>query len=139
MSREVYAWPEMTLYVFTGTTSGIFAYAESVALQVSPKVSKFQHFGSAGADSYTQRTILRETDKEVTLSIGALYAGPGLYGMLASGANISATINLLTSADYDSSTFTLWSARANDFSLQGSEGNIWKQNLRLIAPDVSGI
>jgi hypothetical protein len=136
-SRETYAFPEMTLYVWTGTGSALVAYAQDVELQISRSIKKFLF--PTTAVGYASRSQFVETDKNVSLSIGTFYAGASLYGMLASGANISATINLSAPADGASSVFTVWSAQMPDFDLQGSEGNIWKQKVKLISPDCSGL
>jgi ABC-type Na+ transport system ATPase subunit NatA len=136
-SREVFAWPELALYVWTGNASAIMAYAESVELSVSRALTKFLYpttgVGYAGRSQYV------ETNKTVAMTIGTLYAGAGLYGMLASGANISATVSLSTLADGSTSVFTLWSAQMPDFSLQGGEGAVFKQKVKIIAPDCSGL
>lgn len=136
-SREVFAWPELSLYVWTGGSSAILAYAEDVQLQVSRSLTKYLYMTTGVG--YASRSQYVETNKEVSLTLGRLYAGAGLYGMLASGANISATLNLSGGADGVTSVFTLWSAQIPDFSLQGAEGNIFKEKLKLIAPDCSGV
>lgn len=139
-SREVFAFPEATLYLYTAASSGIFAYAQDIQVQVSRSLTKFT-FPVTGV-GYAARTKYVETDKQVTLSIGALFAGASLYQMMASGnsgVNISATVNFLTSADGATATFTLWSAQMPDFSLQGGEGGLWRQSVKIIAPDISGV
>ena len=136
-SREVYAWPEMSLFAWTGTGSAIAAYVEDVQLQVSRSITKLLDMTTAVG--YADRTKYVETNKEVTLTIGAMYAGLSFYGMLASGANISANIYFSAPADGVTSTFILWSAQMPDYNLQGSEGTVWKQKTKIIAPDISGV
>lgn len=136
-SREVYSWPELTLYCFTGTSSAIMAYAESVDLSVSRSLTKFL-YPTTGV-GYAARSQFVETNKTVALTIGKLYAGVSLYGMLQSGVNISATVNLSAPADGASSTLIIWSAQHSDFNLQGGEGAVFKEKVKLMAPDISGI
>ncbi len=136
-SREPFAWREALLYCYTGNSSAIVAYAENLELQVTRSITKFL-YPTTGV-GYAARTQYVETDKNVTLNIGALFAGQSFYAMLQSGANISATVNFLTSADGASSTFIIWSAQMPDFGLQGTEGGIWKQKIKIIGPDCSGI
>lgn len=139
-SIEVYSWPECTLYAYTGATSAVIAYAESVDLQVTRTLHKFL-FPITGV-GYAARTQYVEEDKNVTMTLGVMYAGASFYALLASGnsgVNISATVNLVGGADGATSTFTLWSAQMPDFTLQGSDGAIWKQKLKIISPDLSGI
>jgi hypothetical protein len=136
-SKEVFSWPEAALFVWNGTGSGVLAYAQDVDLQVSRSISKYL-FMTTGV-GYAARTKYVETDKNVSLTLGALYAGASLYGMLASGANISATVNFSAPADGASSMFTIWSAQMPDFQLQGSDGGIWKEKVKLQSPDLSGL
>lgn len=136
-SIETYAFPELTLYVWTGASSGLIAYADSVDVQVSRTIQKFLY--PITGVGYAARTQYVETDKSVTLSLGVLYAGASVYGMLASGANISATVNFIGAADGVTSTFTVWSAQMPDWSLSVGDGQIAKQKVKLIAPDISGV
>jgi hypothetical protein len=136
-SREIFSYPEMSLYLYTGSTSGIFAYAENVELSVARTIARFVF--PDPALSYSQRTLYIENDRQVTLTLGALYAGQSVYAMLQSGANISATINFNTVADGKSANFVLWSAQVRDFKLGGAEGAVWHQNLTLISPGISGL
>lgn len=135
-SREVYAWPEATLYVWTGNGSATLAFAERLQLQVNRGLQKYL-FLTTGTP-YAGRTQYVETNREVTLTIGALYAGQNLFGMLMSGANISASLNFQSSADGATATFVLWSAQMPEFSLEGGEGDVWRQSVKIIAPDISG-
>jgi hypothetical protein len=134
--REVYAWPEMTLYAYSGTASGAFAYAENVDLTVTRVLQKKLVFGSA---SYADRARFYETDRNIMLSIGAMYAGVSFFNLVNSAAQISATLNFAGSADNASSTFTLYSAQFSDFNLQGADGGTWHQKLKIVASDISGI
>lgn len=136
-SIETYAFPELTLYVWTGASSALIAYADSVDVQVSRTLQKFL-YPTTGV-GYADRTQYVETDKSVTISIGTLYAGAVVYGMLASGANISATVNFIGAADGVTSTFTVWSAQMPDWSLSVGDGQIAKQKVKLISPDISGV
>lgn len=137
MSVESYAWPEMSLYAWNGTASAVAAYAKDVQLQVNRSITKFLNMTTGVG--YTTRSQYVETNKDVSLSIGALYAGATFYALMASGANVSAVINMLSPADGASSRFMLWSAQVPEFSLQGSEGAIFEQKIKIIAPDCSGI
>lgn len=136
-SVETYAFPEMTLYAWTGASSALVAYADSVDVQVSRSLSKFLY--PITGVGYAARTQYVETDKSVTVTVGTLYAGASLYGMLASGANISATVNFIGAADSVTSTFTIWSGQMPDFQLQAQDGQIVKQKVKIIAPDCSGL
>lgn len=136
-SVEVYAFPEMTFYLWTGSVSSLAAYVEDVQIQVARSIRK--HLYLTTGTPYAGRTQYVETNKDVTMTIGAMYAGVSFYGALASGANISATINFMTSADGNTSMFTIWSAQMPDFNLQGGDGGVFKQKLKIIAPDVSGL
>ena len=131
--REVYAWPELRLFLFSGATSALAAFAESVEVTVEDPHRKFLY--STTGVGFAARSELVHTDRNVRMNVGALYAGQSLSNL--SGVNISATVNL-TGVDV-TATFILWSARRTNFQLQGRDGGLWRQTISLIAPDISGL
>jgi hypothetical protein len=135
-SIESFAYPETTLYAWTGNTSALVAYAQNINLTVERTLMRKVWFTATGV-SYGKKTLFVQTDKKVSMSIGAMYAGNSFYKMLASGANISATLNMYASADDIESTITLQSAQMESFSLKGAEGSVWQQDIRIIAPDMT--
>ncbi len=136
-SRESYSFPELTLFCWTGNSSAVIAFADNVQLSIARALTKYLYMTTGVG--YAGRSQFVETNKTVTMTIGTFYAGASLYGILASGANVSATLNLSTVADGASSIFTLWSAQLTDFGLQGSEGQVFKQSVKIQAPDISGL
>lgn len=136
-SREVYAWPEATLYLYAGTASGIFAWAENIELSFSRDIKKYT-FMTTGVP-YGARVQMVQTEQNVEMTIGRLFAGPSLWQLFNSGVNISATVNFSAGADGASSTFAVYSAQANSYRLQGRDAGVWRDNITLIAPDISGL
>jgi hypothetical protein len=137
-SIESFAYPEATLYAWTGATSGLVAFAQNINLTVERTLMRKVFFTATGV-SYGSKTLFLETDKKVSMSVAAMYAGASFYDMLASGANVSATLNFYGSADNASASFTLWSAQMESLGLKGAEGNVWSEDMRFIAADVSGV
>lgn len=136
-SREVYAWPELSLFVWQGASSAQLAYAESIDLTVDDSYQKFL-FMTTGVD-YQSRSQFVETDRNVRMNVGRLYAGASLFQLMDSAVNISAVMTNYNTADNVSAQFILYSARIPSYQLAGREGQLWRDSISIIAPNVSGL
>lgn len=132
-SREVFAWPEAKLYLWSGASSGIPAFAESIDITVEDPHKKFL-YPTTGV-GFGARTEFVQTDRTVRVNIGSLYAGQSIVNL--SGVNISATINL-SGVDI-TATHILWSARMTNWQLQGRKDGIFRQTVSLVAADISAV
>ncbi len=136
-SREPYAWPELSLFVWQGGSSAVAVFAENVEVTVDDEYKKYLYM-TTGV-SYGGRSEYVPTDRNVRMTVGRLYAGNSLLQLMNSGVNISAVATLYTPADGVSARFILWSARIPHYQAAGREGALWRDSINLIAPDISGV
>lgn len=136
-SNEVYSWPEARLYLWWSGESGLCAYAEQISLSYEVDIAKYLLDGTG--QSYEARTRFVERDQNVRVNIGRMFAGASAFQMMQSGVNISAILDMVNGADQATVQFILWSAQSPSFQLDGSQAGIWREQIRLVAPDVSGI
>ena len=138
-SREVFSWMEGLLYLWNGATSGIAAYAESIEVSVEDNYQKRVFFTATGVSFGNKTHFLGPTNREVRMTIGKLYAGNSTLQLMQSAVNISAVESFNCSADGVTAKWIIWSARIPSYQANGREGGVWREQIRLIAPDVSGV
>jgi hypothetical protein len=136
-SREPFAWPELTLYVWGVGDSAAMSWAESVELDVDDAYRKFLYM-TTGVGFQTRTQHLR-TDRNVTLRIGRLFAGEFLLNIMNSAVNLSAVTHFaaLAPAEQVESEFVLYSARVTHFQAVGRHAEIWRENVTIIAPGIN--
>lgn len=136
-SREPYVWNELQFFMWQGGSSAVLAFAENVEVNVDDTYQKFLYMPT-GTD-FGGRSEYVLTDRNVRMSVGRLFAGSQMYLLMDSAVNISATMPLISNADQATAQFTLYSARINHYQNVGREGQLWREGITIIAPDISGI
>lgn len=131
---EVYAWPEATLYLWSGNaTATAMIFAEDVRLTIDWRWEKRQTFATAGGIAGRTRFTLAE--KNVGLSLGQAWASQEVVLFLQSATAFNAALSgssLIQTAGYK-----LCSAVCNQWSLAGAQGGIFGQRVEIMAADVS--
>lgn len=136
-SREPMVWNELSFFLWNGASSALLAFAENVEVAVDDSYQKFLYLPTA--TDFGNRSEYVLTDRNVRMTVGRLFAGSQMYLLMDSAVNISATMPLISNADQVTAQFTLYSARINHWQNVGREGQLWRESVNVIAPDISGI
>ncbi len=135
---EVFAWPEMALYVFpAGGASAIMTYCENIDLTVKLDFIKFKNQLTG---SFASRTHFQLADKDVTFNFGQMYSDNATFFAMNSATAFNARA-VFSAAGGIASTAQLqiWSAVFTDFKLGGREGDLFRASVGMRAADISGI
>ena len=141
VSAEVYAWPEVMLYVYpAGGSSAIMAYCEQAQLSVSWAWHKFKNQNTGG---FAGRSTFVQTDKDVQLTFGQMFYDNTTFLQANSATAFNA--NLVFSAQPggghpQSAEFAISSAVFTKWGIQTQQGDIVHcPGITMQAADVSGL
>lgn len=135
---EIYSWPEAAVYLFPGGgASAILTYGQNVRLDVP---FTWHNNQTMATGTFYARAYDRYSDKNVTLSIGMLYADQSAFWMAHSATAYNARIVFRQTGGFTASAeYQLWSAVFTRWGLQGQENGLWQSPVEMMAADVSGI
>lgn len=112
-------------------------FAENVELTVDDSYQKFLYMTTG--TPFGQRAHYSPTDRNVQMQVGRLFAGMELLNAMTANVNLSAVAHYDAPADGVPTEFVLYSARIPHYQAVGREGQIWRDNVTVIAPDISGL
>lgn len=133
-ANEVFAWPEMSLYLWNAGASALIPSVENVSLSYEKEIEKYLFDGTA--TPYAARSRYVEKGQNVQLTIGAMFAGASIMQLMKSGVNISGVVSMVNGMGQATAEFVVRSARAPLWQLDDNAGAIWRQQIRLVAADV---
>ncbi len=133
MPTEVWAWPEVTVYIYpSGTASSIQTFAQNVEYRYQNTWKDTKFFGGTGQGF--EHNSLRGV--EGMLTFGELWHTMRLFSLSRSASAVWIDVRL-TCAAGNSAGFRFASAHAADWSMQGGEGGLFNSRVSFKCPDVS--
>lgn len=133
MPSEVFSWPEGEIYIYpTGAATAVVAFAQSLDFVKTWDIQIINLFGGTG---YTYTRYVTKSIN-ITVGIGQLFHTMEMWGLAQSATALCMDLRHSSVAG-NSAGFVASGVRFTNFSLGGSEDQVFKSKVSLIMPDVS--
>jgi hypothetical protein len=120
---EVYSWPEVRLYAYTGTatTSALVGYGQDVTLALQWGYDNFQTLTGTWADTLT--------GQRADLLVGTLWIASNSALHRMTGTAVHWVLRASAPAAGPTAGYLLWSGRIDTLTLAGRSGDLYSERL----------